>query len=86
MWMTWSNCSIEAAEVDDAIMVLIPIEEREQCEFAIEQSANIIAVLHGCERSIFSPNLCLAIEWESQAEQAVSKSVTIRCRSSRGAS
>jgi hypothetical protein len=57
-------------EFDDANRVLIPIEEREQCEFAIEQSANIIAVFHGCARSILSPNPCLAIECESQAEQA----------------
>ena len=58
-------------DFDDANRVLIPIEEREQCEFAIEQSANIIAVFHGCERSIFSPNPCLAIEWESQPEKAI---------------
>jgi hypothetical protein len=57
------------ADLDDANRILIPIEAREQCEFAIEQTANIIAVFHGCERVIFSPNPCLALEWETQAEQ-----------------
>jgi hypothetical protein len=56
-------------DFDDANRVLVPVEEREQCEFAIEHTANILAVFHGCERVIFSPNPCLAIEWESPAEQ-----------------
>ncbi len=55
-------------EVDTANRLIIPQQERVQCESAIEDVANLISLLGKCSRTICSPVSCVALIPESESE------------------
>ena len=68
-------------EVDTANHLIVPKQERVQCESAIEDVANLISLLGKCSRTICSPSLCVALVPESETEiDFLEKSDGIRIR------
>jgi hypothetical protein len=56
-------------DLDAHSRILIPVEERIACETAGEHIVNLISVLESCSRVILSPNMCVALAPENQAER-----------------
>lgn len=55
-------------DLDDQMCILIPNNIRAKCEFYSEHVINIMSVLEGCARHIFSPMGCVALEASSMSE------------------
>ena len=69
-FLVTANAILKALpEKDYAGRILVPSDERESCEFAIDAICNIVSTFHGCSRSILSPIPCVAFECEDTNER-----------------